>query len=124
MPVYVVNITISGGSDFEQTFYLEKLSNNNIKVRLDSPSKNPLNLTGYSGYAKLKKSQASKNTSANFSVSIPNPINGGVKISLGSSITTGLKSGRYCYDVLLSDGTVKTRAFEGSALLTVGITTI
>ena len=44
MAIYVANITIPGGADFQQTFYLENV-NNNIKVRLDSTSKNPLNLT-------------------------------------------------------------------------------
>ena len=48
---------------------------------------------------------------------------GSLSLSLGSTITSGLKPGRYCYDVLVNDGTKKTRVVEGSALVTAGITT-
>lgn len=112
MAIYVANITIPGGADFQQTFYLESVSNT------------PLNLTGYTGYAKLKKSPASLNTSATFAVSFPNPVEGKIKISLGSTTTSRLRPGRYCYDILLDSGTSKTRAVEGSALVTAGITTV
>ena len=111
MAIYVANITIPGGADFSQTFFLESVANT------------PLNLTGYTGYAKLKKSPASLNTSAVFTVSFPNITDGRVKISLGSSITSSLRPGRYCYDVLLNSGTTKSRVVEGSALVTAGITT-
>ena len=47
MAIYVANITIPGGADFNQTFFLESVANT------------PLDLTGYTGYAKLKKSPAS-----------------------------------------------------------------
>jgi hypothetical protein len=111
MAIYVVNITIPGGTDFQQNFFLESVSNT------------PLNLTGYTGYAKLKKSPASLNTAATFAVSFPNPSSGKIKISLGSSITAALRPGRYCYDILLDSGISKTRVVEGSALVTAGITT-
>lgn len=111
MAIYVANITIPGGADFQQTFFLESIANT------------PLDLTGYTGYAKLKKSPASLNTSATFAVSFPSAINGKVKISLGSTITSKLRPGRYCYDILLDSGTSKTRVVEGSALVTAGITT-
>ena len=111
MAIYVVNISIPGGADFQQTFFLESSANT------------PLDLTGYTGYAKLKKSPESLRTSATFTVSFPNRPDGRVKISLASSITSSLRTGRYCYDVLLDSGTAKTRVFEGSALVTAGITT-
>ena len=111
MAVYVSNIVIDVGSDFTQTFYLETTSNT------------PLNLTGYTATSKMKKHPSSSSTSAVFIVSFPNPTNGTLSISLGSSITSGLKPGRYCYDVLVNDGTIKTRVVEGSALVTAGITT-
>ena len=111
MAIYVANITIPGGADFNQTFFLESVANT------------PLNLTGYTGYAKLKKSPASLNTAATFTVSFTGNIAGKVKISLGSSITSTLRPGRYCYDILLNSGTAKTRVVEGSALVTAGITT-
>ena len=111
MAIYVANITIPVGADFTQTFFLESVSNT------------PLDLTGYTGYAKLKKSPASLNTSASFVVSFPNRTDGKVKISLGSTITSTLRPGRYSYDILLNDGSLKSRVVEGSALVTAGVTT-
>jgi hypothetical protein len=111
MAIYVSNITIPGGADFQQTFYLESVANT------------PLDLTGYTGYAKLKKSSASLNVAASFTVSFPNRSDGRVNISLGSTVTSSLKPGRYCYDILLNSGTTKTRVVEGSAIVTAGITT-
>ena len=63
------------------------------------------------------------NTSATFTVSFPDRTDGRVKISLSSTITSALRPGRYCYDILLDSGTAKTRVVEGSALVTAGITT-
>ena len=60
---------------------------------------------------------------ATFSVSFPNRSQGQVKIALGSSVTSALKAGRYSYDVLLNDGSVKTRIVSGSAIVTAGVTT-
>ena len=111
MAAYVSNIVIDVGSDFNQTFYLETTSNT------------PLNLTGYTATSKMKKHPSSSSTAASFTVSFPGPTNGSLALSLGSTITSGLKPGRYCYDILLNDGSVKTRVIEGSALVTAGITT-
>ena len=111
MAAYVSNIVIDVGTDFTQTFYLENIANT------------PVNLTGHTATSKMKKHSSSSSTSAVFIVSFPNPTNGTLSISLGSSITSGLKPGRYCYDVLVNDGIRKTRVVEGSALVTAGITT-
>ena len=111
MAAYVSNIVIDVGSDFNQTFYLENIANT------------PVNLTGHTATSKMKKHSSSSSTAATFVVSFPSPTNGSLTLSLGSSITSGLKPGRYCYDVLVNDGTIKTRVVEGSALVTAGITT-
>ena len=111
MTVYVSNIVINAGSDFSQTFNLENVVNS------------PLDLTGYTGSASIKKHPASLRTTASFVVSFPDRIFGQVALSLGSSITSNLKPGRYCYDILLNSGSVKTRVVEGSAIVTAGITT-
>ena len=111
MAAFVSNIVIDVGADFNQTFNLE--GSNNA----------PLDLTGYTGASIMKKHPSSLSTTATFAVSFPNRTQGQVKISLGSSITNGLKAGRYSYDLLLNDGTTKTRVVEGSALITAGVTT-
>jgi len=112
MAAYVSNIVIDVGANFDQSFNLETSANA------------PLDLTGYSGSSSLKKSAASLTTAASFVVSFPSRTQGQVRISLGSSITSGLKPGRYVYDVLLTDSSsVKTRVVEGSAIVTAGVTT-
>ena len=111
MAAYVSNIVIDVGADFNQSFNLE--GSNNA----------PLDLTGYTGASKMKKHASSLTTAATFIVSFPNRTQGQVKISLGSSITNVLKAGRYSYDLLLNDGSTKTRVVEGSAIVTAGVTT-
>ena len=112
MAAYVSNIVIDVGADFNQTFNLE--GSNNA----------PLDLTGYTGAARMKKHPSSINTTATFSVSFPNRTLGQIKISLSDTITRNLKSGRYGYDLLIQDSSgLRTRVIEGSALVTAGNTT-
>lgn len=110
---YVSNIIINSGTDFTQTFDFETNSNT------------PLDLTGYTAYSSIKKSSASSKVTANFAISFTNRSFGKLTISLGSSITSTIRSGRYSYDILLVDvASVKTRVVEGSAIVTAGITTV
>ena len=111
MAAYISNIIIDAGADFDQTFNLESSSNA------------PLDLSGYTATSKLKKHPASLSYKATFTVSFPNRTQGELKIALGSSITSTLKAGRYSYDVLLNDGSLKTRIVSGSAIVTAGVTT-
>ena len=111
MAAYISNIVIDAGADFDQVFNLESSSNA------------PLDLTGFSATSKLKKHPASLTDKATFTVSFPNRVQGELKIALGSSITSTLKAGRYSYDVLLNDGSLKTRIVSGSAIVTAGVTT-
>jgi|TARA_Y100000022_G_C13033085_1_gene276485 hypothetical protein len=111
MAAYVSNIVIDVGTDFIQTFNLEDSGNA------------PLDLTNYTGSSLMKKHPSSLSTTASFAVSFPSPTQGQLRISLGSTVTNGLKPGRYVYDVLISDGSIKTRVVEGSAIVTAGVTT-
>jgi hypothetical protein len=109
---YVSNIIINSGTDFTQTFDFETTANT------------PLDLTGYTAYSSIKKSPASSKITASFDVSFNNRSFGKLTISLGSSITSGIKPGRYSYDILLIDAaSIKTRVVEGSAIVTAGVTT-
>ena len=90
---------------------------------MEDSANSPLDLTGYSATSKLKKHPASLNDKATFAVSFPSRTQGQLKIALGSSITSALKAGRYSYDVLLNDGSLKTRIVSGSAIVTAGVTT-
>ena len=112
MAVFVSNIVIEQGFDFETTFELE-----------DTTSGDYLDLTGYSVEAQLRKTYTSS-TSVSFGSTVILPANSGkVKISLASTETSLLKPGRYVYDIKLTtvSGTL-TKAVEGAALIRAGVT--
>ena len=92
MAAYVSNIVVDVGANFDQSFNLETNANA------------PMNLTGFTGAAKLKKSAMSLTTAAHFVVSFPDVLQGQLKISLGSTSTRSLDQGRYMFDVLVDKG--------------------
>jgi len=105
MAVPAVNITIQKGTDFQNVY------------TISNPDGSPLDLTGYSGVAKIKKFPEST-TSSPFSVGIVSTA-GQVVLSMASTVTSQLSSGRHYYDILLtSPSNKKDRTFEGMALVT------
>lgn len=111
MSVRVVNLVIPQGADYQNSFLLENSNNT------------PLNLTGYSGICQLKKHSSSR-TNVGIAVSFPNPMLGEIKISLASTISSNIKSGKYVYDVLLTSNLgIKTRVVEGIVTVTAGVST-
>ena len=111
MAVFVSNIVIEQGFDFETTFQLEDTTTNNL-----------LDLSGYTINAQLRKTYSSS-TSVSFASTIVNPSIGLILISMGSTNTSSLKSGRYVYDVKLTTNKgVIQKAIEGAALVRAGVT--
>ena len=108
MAVPVVNISIQKGTDFENTY------------TISNPDGSPVNLTGYSGVSKIRKFPESTITIP-FSVSFV-PSAGQIVLSMASTVTSQLESGRQYYDILLTSPTnKKDRTFEGMALVTSSI---
>ena len=110
MAVFSNNLTIHTGTDFEQTFMLE-----------DGNSNSALDLTGYTGCAKIKKYQSST-VAASFTLSFTNRATGKIRITMGESITNTLKAGKYFYDVLLNSGSNIERVIEGEGLVKRSVT--
>jgi len=111
MAVYVVNLIIDQGSDFNQSFNLESSATNAA-----------LDLTGYTGSAQIRK-HASSRKFYDFTVSFPNRVGGVVKLTLTDTITSRIKPGRYIYDIILTDSSgLKERVVEGSVLAREGAT--
>jgi uncharacterized protein (DUF2147 family) len=111
MAVFVSNIVIEQGFDFNTTFELE-----------DTTTNGPINLTGYEVDSQIRKTYSSS-SSVSFASTVIDPDNGKIQISLGSTSTSSLKSGRYVYDVKLTDGAGGIlKAVEGSALVRSGVT--
>ena len=98
------NIFIDQGSDFSTT------------VTINDTSGDPLDLTGYTALAQIRKTYAST-TATDFGITFVNPRSDGqITISLTDNQTSALEFGRYVYDLLITDtGGNKTRVVEGIA---------
>jgi hypothetical protein len=105
---YGANLTIYGGSNFNNTFNVADNANNNF------------NLTGYSGSAAISKSVsigATLGITTAFTVGITSAIGGKLEISLGSTATRNLAEGRYVYDVLISSGSTTYTLVNGNIMV-------
>ena len=92
----------------------------NFTVRNEDASS--LNLTGYTGEAKIRKLPAATKYNS-FIVSFPNRVNGQIKVALASTTTATIEGGRYVYDlVLTSPNAYKTRPIQGNVLVIPGVT--
>jgi hypothetical protein len=108
--VYVNNLIINTGTDFDQIFTLASSSGNSA-----------LDLSGYTAVSKLSKHPNSSNK-IEFGVNFVLPTEGILEISLTQSQTAALKEGRYVYDVVLDDGSKKTKVVEGMVFVRKGVT--
>lgn len=110
--VYVSNIVINSGSDFNQIFTLESADSNST-----------INLTNFDIKSQLRKHYSSNNY-INFDCNIISPLEGKITIGLSTSITNSLKPGRYVYDIVITEPItqIKTRVVEGMALVREGVT--
>ena len=110
MAVYVSNIVIEQGFDFDTSFQLE-----------DTRTNSPLILSSASAEAKLRRHYGSTK-SVSFASSITNPEEGIVQISLTAAQSVNLKPGRYVFDVKLTNAGREYKAVEGAALIRGGVT--
>jgi hypothetical protein len=104
MAVPAVNIVVEQGTDYEEVF------------TVNNPDGSPLDLTGHSGVAKIRKFPDST-SSTSFNVGIVSTA-GQVVVSLANTVTANLKSGRYYYDVIIiSPQSKKTKVVDGMVLV-------
>lgn len=108
--IYVSNLIINSGASFSQDFFLE-----------DSSTNSALNLSSATIESQMRKWSGSTGVTT-FTTSIVNSETGQVRLSLESNVTSGLKPGRYVYDVLLVDNDTTTRVVEGMVLVREGVT--
>ena len=111
MTVYVANIVINGGADFNQTYDLADQNTNAAK-----------DLTNHTVASQMRKHAAAVGVTT-FTTTIVNATAGQVRIGLTTSQTAELKPGRYVYDLMLTapDNSM-TRIIEGMALVREGVT--
>jgi hypothetical protein len=101
MAALSINLVMEQGADFESSFTI---------LNKDG---SPLNLLGYTGVCRMKKSYAaSQSTPLTFS--FLNRTAGIIGISYNATQTGAVKSRRYVYDIVLTSGNgAKTRVIEG-----------
>jgi hypothetical protein len=111
MTVYVANIVINGGADFNQTYDLADQNTNSAK-----------DLTNHAVSSQMRKHAAAVGVTT-FTTTIVNPTAGQVRIGLTTTQTAALEPGRYVYDLMLTapDNSM-TRIIEGMALVREGVT--
>lgn len=90
-------------------------------VNVTDDDDNPINLSGYTAAAQMRKHYTSV-TSYAFTTSI-SPLIGVVTLSMSSNTTNSIPAGRYVYDCELTDsnGTI-SRLIEGIVTVTPGVT--
>jgi hypothetical protein len=104
------NIEIDQGSAFSTT------------ITVTSNTGATANLTGYTANSLIKKHFSSLNTAATFTASVNGQL-GQVTLSLTANQTSNIVSGRYVYDVKISDPfDVPTRIVEGIATINPKVT--
>ena len=105
MAVYVSNIVIEQGYDFDTSFQLE-----------DTRTNSPLILTDATSTAQMRKHYGSS-TSVSLGSTVTSPDLGIISISLTANQTVSLKPGRYVYDVKILNAGREYKAVEGTALI-------
>ena len=109
--VYVSNLVLNAGATFSQIFDL-----------VESDDSGPKSLVGFTVDAQIRK-HAGSNSKTDFTSTIMDAVGGVVKIELDPTQTSAIKSGRYLYDILVTDtNSQKTRVVEGSVLVREGVT--
>lgn len=111
MSVQVVNLSIEKGTDFSLS----------LKLKANGA---PIDLTGYTFSAKMKKHYNAQ-TSYPFTVTPGSPLtSGNVSIGMASTVTSTIPSGRYVYDVLVTNpgiGTttpsITSKYFKGTVIV-------
>lgn len=104
MAVGAVNIVIEQGTDYQEVF------------TVNNPDGSPLDLTGHTGVAKIRKFPESA-ASTPFTVGIVSAA-GQVVVSLANTTTANLKAGRYYYDVIVtSSAGKKSKVVDGMVLV-------
>ena len=110
MAVYVSNIVIEQGFDFDTSFQLEDTRTNNF-----------LDLVGAGTSAMLRK-HSSSTSAVSFASTVSQPENGIISITMLAATTVDIKPGRYVYDVEIANAPEVIRVREGIVTVTPQVT--
>tara|TARA_B100000900_G_scaffold388440_1_gene380481 strand:- start:350 stop:700 length:351 start_codon:yes stop_codon:yes gene_type:complete len=112
MTVFVKNLIINAGEDFTEDLEIFSASGAGL-----------VDLTDFTAQSQLRKHPDSTKF-VGIAVSITNPTQGKINISIADTVTAAIKPGRHVYDILLTrPGGGKLIGVEGTALVRAGIST-
>jgi hypothetical protein len=104
-----VNLVVDQGADFTTT------------ITLTNDDGSTFDLTDYSGASQIRKHYTSSNAT-NMSITL-NGNSGIVTMTMNNSVTAAMSSGRYVYDLELTDAAnVVSRIVEGTVTVTPQVT--
>ena len=103
------NLVIDQGSTFS------------TDLNLTDENGDALSLSGYSANSQIRKWYTSSNVSATFTAAV-NTSSAVITLSLTANQTSNLDSGRYVYDVEITDGSTVSRIVEGIVTVTPQVT--
>ena len=96
--------------------FLEQGEDYSISITLDGLNGYPYNLTNSNVKSDIRKSYWSENVTASFSANVANTELGIITLSLPANTTQDIRSGRYVYDVFItntSNPTNRSKVLEG-----------
>ena len=112
MTVFVKNLIINAGEDFTEDLEIFSASGAGL-----------VDLTDFTVQSQLRKHPDSTKF-VEIAVSITNPTQGKINISIADTVTAAIKPGRHVYDILLTrPGGGKLIGVEGTVLVRAGIST-
>ena len=112
MTVFVKNLIINAGEDFTEDLDIFSANGSGL-----------VDLTDFTAQSQLRKHPDSTKF-VGIAVSITNPTQGKINISIADTVTAAIKPGRHVYDILLTrPGGGKLIGVEGTALVRAGIST-
>jgi hypothetical protein len=106
-----------------QELFLEQGTTFNTSITLDNIYWDPIDLVGTVAKSQIKKSYYSANVTAEFTVTINEPTEGIILLSLDAATTSNISPGRYVYDVVTKDSAnTISRVLEGIITVTPQVT--
>jgi DUF4097 and DUF4098 domain-containing protein YvlB len=100
---------------------IDQGANYSTSIDVTDDAGDPVDLTGYTGAAQMRKHYTSTNAHS-FTVSIANA-SGVVTLSMNAAVTGNISPGRYVYDCELTDGDgTVSRLIEGIVTITPQVT--
>jgi endoglucanase Acf2 len=89
--------------------YVDRGTTFSRTIDLSDSSDSGVSLSGYTGSGQIRKTYSSS-TKVDFTVTTND---NDLVIELSEAQTKGLKAGRYVYDIMIDNGTVRTKVLEG-----------